>query len=293
MFTSKKTRPRRAAWLALTALGLISALLLAMGPAVQAATAGTDMRVLKYGPTTANPGDTVAYDLDVDNVGDTSNSWTLQDNLPAPLTNVQITSVTVHQGTITSTNPSWVTCSVSGTSVNCSGTGMIPDFSTAPYWVQIHVTAVVPTTATTSSWTNTATVFQSVPDPNLVNNTSSVTTTLNQVDYRVLKYGPATVAAGGAVTYWVNIDAPFGPSTTSPWTMTDPLPANLLNPSIVSVTAPLPAPGAVNPPGVTCSLTSGTVTCTGTGMQLDQTASPYYISVKITGTAPASGTLTN
>ena len=64
------------------------------------------------------------------------------------------------------------------------------------------ITLVVTAPAQAATLTNTVSVASTTSDPNLTNNTSSVSTGVTaSADLSVVKSGPATVVAGGSVSY--------------------------------------------------------------------------------------------
>ncbi|NIG51957.1 gliding motility-associated C-terminal domain-containing protein [Chitinophaga sp. Cy-1792] len=117
-------------------------------------------------------GSTVQYSLLVVNLGSSdATGFTISDNVPAQLTNVTWTAAT--NGNNVSISP------MSGTGNNISATANIP-FATGNS-ITITVTGKVAATAIGGTViTNTATVTpnSSMPDPNLNNNTSTVTNTV-------------------------------------------------------------------------------------------------------------------
>jgi uncharacterized repeat protein (TIGR01451 family)/LPXTG-motif cell wall-anchored protein len=96
---------------------------------------------------------------------------------------------------------------------------------------------------------NTATVSAATADPDLTNNTDQVTTTVTALaDLSMSKKGPASVVAGGTVSYSIKVKN-AGPSTATSVSVSDTLPAGV---SFVS------ASGS----GWTCGQAAGVVTCT-------------------------------
>ncbi|MFI1306498.1 DUF11 domain-containing protein [Streptomyces sioyaensis] len=98
-------------------------------------------------------------------------------------------------------------------------------------------------------------------------------TTTNCADLSISKYGPAAVQPNGSVEYSIYVTN-NGPSAGD-YTVTDKLPADLTG-------------ATTSTPG--CSIASGTLTCTGTGLGVDSTA-----TITVQGTAPstAGATLAN
>ena len=89
------------------------------------------------------------------------------------------------------------------------------------------ITVVVTAPAQAAALTNTATVTATTPDPVAGNNTSSVPTTVTaSANLSMVKTGPATVVAGGSVSYSLVV-ANAGPWTLSSLTVVDTLPAGV------------------------------------------------------------------
>ena len=87
------------------------------------------------------------------------------------------------------------------------------------------ITVVVTAPAQPSTLTNSATVTSPTPDPDPTDNTSTVTTSVGpNADLSLVKTGPATVTAGGSVTYSLVV-ANAGPSDAVGVSVTDTLPA--------------------------------------------------------------------
>src|SRR5207245_2475102 len=89
-------------------------------------------------------------------------------------------------------------------------------------------TATVTGTAPASgTLTNTATVSSPTADPVPANNTSTLITTVTpQADLQIVKTAPASVNAGGSLTYTLTVTN-NGPSTATTPTISDTLPAGL------------------------------------------------------------------
>ena len=148
-----------------------------------------------------------------------------------------------------------------------------PPGDTAP-----TITVVVTAPPQAGSLTNTASVSSTTADPVPGNNTSSVSTTVTaSADMSIVKAGPPTVTASGAVTYSLTI-ANNGPSDAVNVSVTDTLPAGV---TFVSVS------GA----GWICSNTGNvSATCTRAALATGATAPVITLVV----TAPAQvATLTN
>jgi uncharacterized repeat protein (TIGR01451 family) len=170
--------------------------------------ASADLRIAKSGPPTVTAAGTVTYTLVVANDGPSDAvAVSVTDTLPAGVTFVSA------GGT------GWSCTNVGDTSMTCSRAGLASP-ATAP-----TITVVVDAPAQAASLTNTATVTSATPDPDLTNNTSSVSTGVTaQADLSLVKSGPATAVAGSQITYAVDV-ANAGPSDASDLRVTDTLPA--------------------------------------------------------------------
>ena len=221
-------------------------------------TALADLSITKTGPPTIGAGGSVAYSLSVSNLGpSTATSVSVTDTLPAGVSFVSAsgTGWTCGQaaGVVTCTRPS-------------IGAG-----TTAPA-ITINVTAP----AAAGSLVNTASVSAATADPDLTNNTDQSTTGVTAVaDLSIAKTGPATVAAGGAVSYSLDVSN-GGPSTATSVSVSDTLPAGV---SFVSASGT----------GWTCGQAAGVVTCTRASLT---TGAAPTITINVTAPA-AAGSLVN
>ena len=175
--------------------------------------AGADLAVVKTGPATVTPGNTVTYQLVVTNAGPgTSTNALVQDALPAGLTG----------GTWTATYSGGGTGPASGSGgVNASVT--LPKSGRATF----SVTATVsPTFRGTLSNTATVTPTDGDPDPNPNNNTSTTTSTATPVaDLAIVKTdSSATYIPGQPVVYTITVTN-NGPSFVSGAAVADAFPA--------------------------------------------------------------------
>ncbi|HZY40682.1 MAG TPA: hypothetical protein VFF59_01645, partial [Anaerolineae bacterium] len=159
-----------------------------------------DLAIVKTGPANVNAGDTFTYTLAYSNAG-TINATGVKiiDQLPAGVAFVTETtgSAVVANGQIT-----W-TLGTLNTGVGSS--------------IDVVVTAVK-----AGDWVNTATISGSPVDSDPLDNTSSVTTTVNGVDVYVRKSGPAVAFGGELISYTIT----YGNSgnVTATATLTDQLP---------------------------------------------------------------------
>ncbi|WP_308296690.1 DUF11 domain-containing protein [Streptomyces sp. ISL-44] len=219
---------------------------------VTPAPAQVDLAVDKTGPASAQAGDPVTYTIKVTNNGpDASTGWTLTDAIPAGLQNAS-----------TSTPG----CTIAGGVLTCTG---------GPLAAGASATITLTGTAGPgiTSITNTATVDGNEPDPVPGNDTDTVTTPITtppapSVDLAVNKTGPASVQAGDPLTYTISVTN-NGPNASTGWTLTDQLPAGLLNPST-------PTPG--------CSIVGSVLTCNGGPL-----AAGASVVISVSGTAAPTG----
>ncbi len=214
---------------------------------IAAPPAQVDLEVDKTGPASVQAGDPLTYNITVTNKGpNASTGWTLTDQLPAGLL-----------------NPSTSTpgCSIVGGVLSCTGGPLAAGASTV-----ITVSGTAASTGVTSL-TNTVVVDGNEPDPVPGNNTDTITTPITpgqSVDLAVDKTGPASAKVGDTVTYTIKVTN-NGPNPSSGWTLTDPIPAGLLNVST-------PTPG--------CTTAGGQLTCTGGALAAGATT-----TITLTGTA--------
>jgi uncharacterized repeat protein (TIGR01451 family) len=123
-----------------------------------------DLSVANSGPSTVTTGGTITYTISVKNMGpETATSVVMTDATP---TGTTFASVATTNGTCTAPP-------VGGTgTVSCT-------LATQPRGATFKVTLVLNVTATSGSITDTASATSAISDPNLANNTASVTTTVN------------------------------------------------------------------------------------------------------------------
>jgi uncharacterized repeat protein (TIGR01451 family) len=187
----------------------------AAGPKVFSANfanvAQTDLAIVKTAaPGTAVPGNQLTYTLTTTNNGPSGGTGvTVSDPLPAT---VHYVSATSSQGSV----------AYSGGTLTAS-LGSLANGATATTTVIVTVDP-----AATGSITNTATVTGNETDPNLSNNTSTVTTPLAaQVDLGITKTAaPSTAVPGNQLTYTLTTTN-HGPSNGTGVTVSDPLPATV------------------------------------------------------------------
>ncbi|MFN8168623.1 MAG: hypothetical protein U0S36_07540 [Candidatus Nanopelagicales bacterium] len=215
-------------------------------------TASADLSITKAGPPTVDASGTVTYTLVVRNAGPSdAASVVVTDTLPA---GVAFGSATGSGWTCTATGDVSVSCALPSLAAGATAS---------------TITVVVTAPAQGGSLTNTATVSSATADPDLANNTSSVTTGVGALaDLSITKSGPATVVAGGSVAYLLAV-ANAGPSDAADVTVTDTLPAGLV---LVSATGS----------GWSCAAVASTVTCTRPSLATG-TSAPL---VTVVATAP-------
>ena len=195
----------------------------------------TDLAIVKSAsPNPVIAGNTLTYTLvATDNGPSNATGVTITDTLPAGVTYASATS---SQGTVSQSGGT-VTVNVGG----------LADGATATATVLVTVS---PTTR--GSITNTAVVTGNEPDPNLANNTSTVTTQVNPlVNLAIVKSAsPSPATAGNALTYTL-LAADNGPSNATGVTITDTLPAG------VTYTSATSSQGTVSQSGGTVTVKVG------------------------------------
>ena len=136
----------------------------------------TDLSIVKTGPQALVPGTTVTYHLTVTNNGPgNSSGFTVNDTVPAPLTNVASPDAA---------------CTVTGNDVRCVGGRTLAGDS-----VTYTITADVPASGATGAVANSATVTSNEQDPTPGNNTS--TTTAEPAGLSVVKHAGTPVDVNG------------------------------------------------------------------------------------------------
>ena len=224
-------------------------------------TASADLSITKGGPPSVTASGAVTYSLVVANAGpsDAAN-LTVTDTLPSGV------------AFVSAAGTGW-TCTPSGNvSVSCT----LPTLATGA--TASTITVIVTAPAQAASLTNSASVAATTPDPDVTNNSDSVTTGVSALaDLSLAKTGPGTVVAAGSVSYDLAV-ANAGPSDAANLTVTDTLPAGV---SFVS------AAGS----GWTCTPTGNvSVSCTATSLPSGATAPTITLLV----TAPPQAmSLTN
>jgi uncharacterized repeat protein (TIGR01451 family) len=230
-----------------------------------------DVAIVKTGPATVNAAGVITYTLTISNAGPSAaDGATFSDAVPAGITGIAAVCGSPLGGAAC---PGSVT--VAGNNVS----GTIP---TLPKNGSVVIT-ITGTAPANGSVANTATVAppSGTTDPVPGNNTSAtITTTINPVaDVAVVKTGPATVNAGGTITYQLTISN-AGPSAADGATFSDAVPAGITG---IAAVCGSPLGGAACPGSVTVAGNN----VSGTIPTLPKNGS---VVITITGTAPANAT---
>ncbi|MEH3052403.1 MAG: isopeptide-forming domain-containing fimbrial protein [Patulibacter minatonensis] len=196
-------------------------------PANNAASASTstgpsaDLALTKTADkATADVGETITWTLAASNAGPSpATGVTITDTIPAG-----ITGVTAAPG-------AGVSCTVASPTVSCVVPGPWPSGSPRT----VTLTGVVARSSAGSPLANSATIAGAEHDPSLANNTSTVTTSINDAaDLRVTKTADRAAANVGDTITWTVTATNDGPSTAAGVTITDDLPAGT---TLLSATA--------------------------------------------------------
>jgi uncharacterized repeat protein (TIGR01451 family) len=199
-------------------------------------TASADLALVKTGPAAVTAAGSVTYQLVVTNHGPSDAAGvSVTDTLPAGVTFVSATGT------------GWTCTNAGNVSVTCTVAALATG-AVAP-----TITVVVTAPDQGGSLVNSASVTATTADPNPADNTSTTTTAVTaSADLAIVKAGPATVVAGGSVTYTLDV-TDNGPSDAAGVSVTDTLPAGVTfvsaagtgwtctNAGNVSVTCTLPA----------------------------------------------------
>ena len=186
-----------------------------------------DLVVSKTGPATATAGEVVTYTVVITNTGPgIATNADLKENLP---TGITLSEISTSQGV-------------------CAGP--ICQFGNLQINQPVTVTVVGMVSAAASGLlTNTATAVSSNPDPDGVNNVSSVGTTVSVDDsLGILKVAPSVVVPNGAIAYQIVVSN-TGPSDATNVVVSDTLPVEVEN-AIASSSSG------------SCSISAGLLTCT-------------------------------
>src|SRR5262245_31291323 len=163
-----------------------------------------DISVVKTGPITIGANEQISYQLTVSNAGpQAADNVVLTDTLPAGVTFVSATG----NGTLAGNVVTWPTIATLGVGENVS------------------FTLVVTPPAAGGAVTDIAAVTTTTLDPNLTNNRTPFTTTVEPVaDVAIAKDGPESVITGTNVTYTLRVTN-NGPSAAANVVVKDTLPA--------------------------------------------------------------------
>jgi uncharacterized repeat protein (TIGR01451 family)/fimbrial isopeptide formation D2 family protein len=231
--------------------------------------ANADLSITKSHAGNFTAGQQGTYTISIQNHGpsDAVGPLTVTDTLPSGET------------LVSATGTGWVCGAVSGGVFSCSASGLTSGSFAQP------ITEVVAVAASEApgSITNTASVSSPTNDPVLGNNTSNNPTTIGtSADLALTKVHVGTFVAGEDGTYDFTVTNSAGPSDAAgPLTVTDTLPAGE---TFVS--------GGGGSTGWSCSVSSGTVTCTdASGLAVGGTTS-FTITVALASGVTVS-TLTN
>jgi uncharacterized repeat protein (TIGR01451 family) len=236
-----------------------------------------DISVAKTGPSALVPGATVSYNIVVRNGGPSSaDGTTFTDTVPTAITGLSASCGSAAGGAVC---PASV--SVAGNTVN----GSVPSLP-ANSSVTITITGTVSASAS-GTLVNSASASppSGITDPDSSNNTSNTAGAVNpSADLSVVKSGPASINAGGLITYTIVIRN-AGPSDVANASFTDNSPADL---SGVAMTCTSTTGGASCPIGVAISGTNLSAT-----LPFMPAGSSIVLQVTGTVSGSASGNIAN
>jgi uncharacterized repeat protein (TIGR01451 family) len=181
--------------------------------------ASADLAVTKTGPSQVGAGTTVTYTITVTNNGPSDSvGVVLSDTLPTLGTFV---SITPSPSNLDNFGPFAL---VGGVLSNTSTTVIVGAGHSDVFTVVVAAGATLPIG---SAFNDTAHVASTTVDPNLANNTATVTGTIVlTADVSVTKTGPTVVTAGTTVTYTITVTN-AGPAVAASVTISDTLPVGL------------------------------------------------------------------
>lgn len=207
------------------------------------------------------PGDELTYTLTVANAGPSrAGAISITDSLPPALLDATATT------TAGTCDP------VTDGTVLCTATGLDPDGT-----LVVTITGTVDEAVDAGSWANTAAVTAATADPDLTNNSGSVSVTTAPADLSITKTASMTeVAPEGSLTWTIEV-ANAGPAPARAAVLTDQLPTG------VTIEAVATSQG-------TCGEPTDTLVCALGVVDADAT-----VTVTVTGTvgADVQGSLTN
>ncbi|WP_316745705.1 gliding motility-associated C-terminal domain-containing protein [Pedobacter gandavensis] len=175
---------------------------------VTAVSRSANVRIVKSGPANITAGEQITYTLRIVNDGPSFAPGVLiRDLFPGVLPGSPVTNV------------SWKAIASNGAALNAgtvnnsaSGTGNVAFSANIPSKtgvIDVTITGTVNPATAPGAFVNTATAFlpdNSVTDPDLVSNTSSVTTTVGvETNLAVSKSGPSKINIGDPITYTIEI----------------------------------------------------------------------------------------
>lgn len=118
-------------------------------------------------------------------------------------------------------------CTVNGAAISCPIGAVTPGLPAT-----IRIDGTVSAEYSAAAVVNSASATSATPDPDPLNNTGAATSTVSATaDLAVTKTGPADASPGGVVTWQVTV-VNAGPSVARAVTLTDTLPAGLINPQV-------------------------------------------------------------
>ncbi|WP_353648310.1 LPXTG cell wall anchor domain-containing protein [Nakamurella sp. A5-74] len=222
--------------------------------------AAADLSIVKDQIGSAVAGRTVSWVLTVDNQGpSTARNVVVTDTVPTAVTGV---AASVAGGE---------TCTVTGQQISCTVATLAPGLPD-----QITVTGTLAADYTGSTLSNTATVGSDTPDGDATDNTSTaiepVSRSADLSIGKAITSGPPI--AGTQVHYLIDV-VNDGPSVATSVSVTDPLPAEVMN-----ATATVTAGGS---PGSSCTVAAGTISCDLGGVAVGTT-----VTIDVTGTLAQS-----